>query len=262
MSDTRGPRTALVMAGTKGIGRGCADALTHAGMSVAVCARTPADVQAAVEQLRADGGDAHGIVGDVSNGSEFDRIFDEADAALGRLDVLVANAGGPPPGSFESLDDDAWRTGYELTLMSAVRSIRLAVPRMRANGHGRIIVIGSSSVRQPIPGITLSNTFRPALAGLVKNLAVELAADGITVNMVSPGRIDTDRVRSLDAGRAERENRDVEDVRRASQASIPMGRYGTVQEISALVAFLASDEASYITGQAPLVDGGLVPTLP
>jgi 3-oxoacyl-[acyl-carrier protein] reductase len=146
--------------------------------------------------------------------------------------------------------------------MSAVRAIRLAVPRMRAGGFGRIIVIGSSSVRQPVAGITLSNAFRPALAGLVKNLAVDLAGDGITVNMVSPGRIDTGRVRSLDAGRAQREGRDADEVRRSSEASIPMGRYGTVHEIGALVAFLASDAAGYITGQTPLVDGGMVPTLP
>ena len=255
-------RVALVMAGTKGIGRGCADLLVRDGRKVVVCARTAADVEAVVDELNAGGGQAHGVVGDVSDVDDLERIFAEVDAACGRLDVLVANAGGPPAGAFLSLDDDAWRRGFELTLMSAVRAIRLAVPRMRAGGFGRIIVIGSSSVRQPIAGITLSNAFRPALAGLVKNLAVELAGDGITVNMVSPGRIDTDRARSLEAARAHREGRDVEEIRHARETSIPMGRYGTVHEIGALVAFLASEAAAYITGQTPLVDGGLVPTLP
>ena len=255
-------RVALVMAGTKGIGRGCADRLGEAGFGVAVCARTAADVDAAVTALRDDGVEAHGVVGDVSDVQSLEDVFAGVDEVFGRLDVLVANAGGPPPGGFLALDDDAWRVGFELTLMSAVRAIRLAVPRMQAHGYGRIIVIGSSSVRQPVPGIALSNAFRPALAGLVKHLAGELAGHGITVNMVSPGRIETDRVRSLDQARAQREGRDAQDVRRASEASIPMGRYGTIHEIGALVAFLASEQASYITGQTPLVDGGLVPTLP
>lgn len=259
-SDER--RVALVMAGTKGIGRGCADRLGAAGFGVAVCARTAADVDAAVTALRDDGVDAHGVVGDVSDVRSLESVFAAVDEVFGRLDVLVANAGGPPPGAFLALDDEAWRAGFELTLMSAVRAIRLAVPRMQAHRYGRIIVIGSSSVRQPVPGIALSNAFRPALAGLVKHLSGELAGHGITVNMVSPGRIETDRVRSLDQAKAQREGRDVQDVRRASEASIPMGRYGTTAEIGALVAFLASEQASYITGQTPLVDGGLVPTLP
>ena len=255
-------RAALVMAGTKGIGRGCAEQLAAAGLAVAVCARTGADVAATVEHLRGAGAQAHGIVADVSDPVDLAAAFDTVDEAFGRLDVLVANAGGPPPGDFMDLADEHWLIGYQLTLMSAVRAIRHAVPRMRTGRSGRIVVIGSSSVRQPVSGIALSNAFRPALAGVVKHLAAELAADGITVNMVSPGRIDTDRVRQLDERAAERSGSSYEAVRRTEEAGIPMGRYGAATEIGALVAFLASEQAGYITGQTPLVDGGLVRSLP
>jgi len=261
-ADARTARAALVMAGTKGIGLGCAQALAGAGFAVAVCARTAGDVDATATLLRAGGAHAHGVVADVSDGESLAAVFESVDEVFGRLDVLVANAGGPAPGDFMALGDDDWRAGYELTLMSSVRAIRHAVPRMRAGGYGRIVVIGSSSVRQPVSGIALSNAFRPALAGLVKHLAGELAPDGITINMVSPGRIDTDRVRDLDERAARRDGTSYERSRRSAEAGIPMGRYGSISEIGALVAFLASEQASYITGQTPLVDGGLVPTLP
>jgi 3-oxoacyl-[acyl-carrier protein] reductase len=255
-------RTALVMAGTKGIGRGCAEQLARGGTQVAVCARTREDVAATAAELRALGVEALGVAADVADPEQLAGVFTAVDATFGRLDVLVANAGGPPPGTFDDLDEDGWRTGYERTLMSAVRAIRHALPRMRAVGGGRVIIIGSSSVRLPVPGITLSNTFRPALAGLTKSLAEELGRDGITVNMVSPGRIDTERVRALDERVAGQRGTSVEEARRAAEGAIPMGRYGTPSEIGALVAFLASPEAAYITGQTPLVDGGMVPTLP
>lgn len=255
-------RVALVMAGTKGIGRGCADELARSGLRVAVCARSAGEVDRAVRELEALGTQAVGATADVSDPRQLEGVFAAVDEAFGRLDVLVANAGGPPPGTFDALDDEAWDTGYQLTLMSAVRAIRHAVARMRRERYGRIVIIGSSSVRQPISGITLSNVYRPALAGLTKTLATELAPLGITVNMVSPGRIDTDRVRTLDERAAERAGTTVEEARAASEARIPAGRYGEPEEIGALVAFLASERAGYVTGQTPLVDGGMVPTLP
>jgi 3-oxoacyl-[acyl-carrier protein] reductase len=219
-------------------------------------------VDDAVAAIGRDGGEAIGLAADVSKAGDIRTIFDLADQTYGRVDVLVANAGGPPPGPFESLTDEAWREAFELTLMSAVRSINLAIPRMRAVGYGRIIVLGSSSVRMPLANLALSNVFRPGLVGAVKTLAVELAGDGITVNMVSPGRVDTDRVRGLDEGRAKREGTTYEEARSRSERTIPMGRYGRPADVGELVAFLASERAGYITGQSILVDGGLVPSLP
>ncbi len=255
-------RVALVTAASRGLGFASAGALAAAGHDLVVGARDPARLEAAAARLRAHGVEVAAVPVDVADATALEGVFEHVDARFGRLDVLVANAGGPPPGTFGDLDDDAWQRGFELTLMSAVRSLRLAIPRMRAGGFGRLVVIGSSSVRQPLPGLVLSNAYRPALAGVVKSLAVELGPDGITANLVSPGRIDTDRVRSLDAGRAERTGRAVEEVRAEAETSIPMGRYGEPAELGAAVAFLASESAGYLTGQSLLVDGGLVPTLP
>lgn len=255
-------RVAVVMAASRGLGRGCAEALATQGFRLVLCARSQQGVDDAVAAIGRDGGEAIGLAADVSKAGDIRTIFDLADQTYGRVDVLVANAGGPPPGPFESLTDEAWREAFELTLMSAVRSINLAIPRMRAVGYGRIIVLGSSSVRMPLANLALSNVFRPGLVGAVKTLAVELAGDGITVNMVSPGRVDTDRVRGLDEGRAKREGTTYEEARSRSERTIPMGRYGRPADVGELVAFLASERAGYITGQSILVDGGLVPSLP
>lgn len=255
-------RVALVMAASKGIGRACAEALAADGFRLVICARGGRDLDRAVAHLKADGADVMAIRADVSSGSDIHDLFLHCDQAFGRLDVLVCNAGGPPSGSFEDLSDESWCAAYELTLMSAVRAIREAIPRMRAGGYGRLIMIGSSSSRSPLPNLALSNVFRPALVGLVKMLAQELARDLITVNMVSPGRIATDRVRSLDEDRANRTASSYAEVRANSESRIPLGRYGTPGELASVVAFLASTKASYVTGQNILVDGGLVASIP
>lgn len=252
---------AVVTAASKGLGRACAEALVAAGYRVVICARQAATVEEAVSELRALGAEAVGLTADVTSLADLEGVFDAADLSFGRLDVLVANAGGPPPGDFLTVTDQQWHTAYELTLMSAVRAMRLAIPRMRARG-GRIIVIGSSSVKQPIDRLVLSNAFRPALLGVVKTLAREVAAQDITVNMVSPGRIETERVRAIDEAEAAARGVSIETVRTAVEESIPMGRYGRPVDLAALVVFLASPASGYITGQSILVDGGLVSALP
>jgi 3-oxoacyl-[acyl-carrier protein] reductase len=256
---TTGSRTALVLAGSRGLGFASARALAAAGLQIALCGRSAESLATAAAEL---GPDVLTVTADVASTADLERVFSSVDKRFGRLDVLVANAGGPPPGRFDQVGDDAWQSAFELTLMSAVRSMRLAVERMRPRGFGRILVIGSSSVRQPIDGLVLSNAFRPALAGVVKTLAAEVARDGITVNLVAPGRFDTDRVRELDERRASDRGQSYEDFRAASEKSISAGRYGRPEEVGSLVAFLASDDAAYLTGQSLLVDGGMVAALP
>jgi len=257
-----GRRVALVLAGSRGLGRAAAEALATSGHALAVCARSEAGVASTSQVIAEHGVPALGLVADVASAVELEHVFDEIDDNFGRLDVLVANAGGPPAGRFLETEDSAWAEAFELTLMSAVRAMRLAVERMQRGGFGRIVVIGSSSVRQPIDGLVLSNAFRPALAGVVKTLAGEVARDGITVNLVAPGRFDTDRVRELDEGRALARGIDYAAYRHSFEQSIPSGRYGRPEELGALIAFLASDTAAYLTGQSLLIDGGMIAALP
>lgn len=258
--DSREP-VALVLGGSRGLGHASAQRLAVRGIPVAICGRMEADVKSATSRL-ATQGPALGVVADVSDRESLSRAITRVRDALGPIGILVANAGGPTPGSFVTISLEDWDAAYSLTLMSVVQSIREVLPDMRSVGAGKIVIIGSSSIRRPIPGLVLSNTFRPALNGLVKDLSVALAGDGITVNMVAPGRIDTDRVRQLDEAAAQRQGVTVEDVRAVSAKSIPMGRYGRADEFGAMVAFLASEEASYITGQSILVDGGMTASLP
>lgn len=252
---------ALVLAGSRGLGAASALALHEQGAQVAVCARTQESLDRATTYWP-EGSTIQGFVADVSEGAQVTSLVERVTAELGAPGVVVANAGGPPPGGFFELDTSDWDLAFRLTLMSVVSLIRASAPAMRARGFGRIIVLGSSSVRRPLPRLALSNAFRPAIDGIVKDLAAELAPFGITVNMVCPGRIDTERVRQLDAQEAQRTGLSIEQIQTASQASIPAGRYGQPAEIGAMVAFLASEAASFITGQAIFVDGGQTRTLP
>lgn len=257
---SRDRRVALVLAGSRGMGRGAALALARDGDRVAITGRDEASLSATCEELVALGAEPISVVSDVADPQALAAVFERIDEVYGRLDVLVANAGSPPRGPFPTITDADWEHAYDLTLMSVVRAIGHAAERMERGG--RIVIVGSSSVKRPIPNLTVSNVMRPALNGLVKALAVELAPQGITVNIASPGRIDTGHARNSDERRAAKRGVDYEVVRAEYEATIPMGRYGSGEEFGHTVAHLCSAQAGYVTGQSILVDGGLVSTLP
>ena len=243
------------MAGSRGLGHATAQALLQSGLRVTFCSRTNESLEEAARNL-GNPPLARGLQADVTDPQALVGALDAA-ASDSPIDILVVNSGGPASGGFLSLDTEDWRRGYDTVVNSAVVAINCVLPSMLGRGFGRIIVIGSSSVRKPLPNLTLSNVFRPALAGLVKDLAVAHASSGVTVNMVSPGKIDTERVARLDAERARRMELDVPQYREQAQKEIPAGRYGTPNEFAAMVRFLASEEAGYITGQSVLIDGAL-----
>lgn len=253
-------KLALVTAATGGLGFATARALVAEGAHVAICGRDEGRVDHAVVELKKVG-EATGFVADVSRAEELERLFSQVQDSLGGLDILVSNAGGPPSGGFSALDESKWDQAYGLTLQSVVRSVRLALPLMRARGGGRILTIVSSSVKRPLPNLLLSNVFRPAVQGLCKSLSVELAPDNIQVNCLAPGRIETERVNELDTALADKQGKSFEEVRRASLGSIPMGRLGEPDEFGRVAAFLCSETARYMTGSTVFVDGGAVTCL-
>ncbi|HLU83410.1 MAG TPA: SDR family oxidoreductase, partial [Trueperaceae bacterium] len=255
-------KRALVLAGSAGLGFAVARQLSLEGARVTLCSRDLNRARSAAAEIAAEtGGTVAGEMADVADASSLERLFASTVATMGGLDVLVCNAGGPPPGGFKSLAEESWDHAYQLTLMSVVRSVRLALPHFTETGGGSVLVLGSSSVKQPIPNLLLSNVFRPAIHGLVKHLTEELAPAGVRVNMLSPGRVLTGRIEQLDAAQAKREDRSVEEVRADSVGRIPLGRLGTPEEFGKVAAFMVSDAASYLTGSSLLVDGGMVRAL-
>jgi 3-oxoacyl-[acyl-carrier protein] reductase len=252
-------RVALVTAASKGLGRATATRLAAEGARVIISSRGADQLARTAQEIaEATGAQVEHCPADVSDGADLDRLLREARERLGGVDVLVNNAGGPRPGGFDALDDAAWQQAFELNLLSTVRLFRGVLPHMREQRWGRIVTVASSSMRQPIDDLTLSNTFRVGILGLAKSLALEVAGDGVLVNTLGPGRIATDRVAELDATRAERTGQSVEEVRAQGEAAIPIGRYGTPEEFADVAAFLASGANTYVTGQNLLVDGGLV----
>jgi 3-oxoacyl-[acyl-carrier protein] reductase len=252
-------RVALVAAASRGLGRAIAEELAMEGAAIVMCARNPD----ALERARAEiaertGVGVHAVVADVATQDGIDTVTAEALARFGRVDVLVTNAGGPPPGPFEAHGWDAWERAVQLTLRSAVELTRLVLPGMKDRRWGRIINVTSITVKQPVDGLMLSNSIRAAVTGFARTLATEVASFGITVNNILPGYTRTERVEQLNRATAEREGIPVADVQRRLEAQIPMQRLGEPREFAALAAFLASERAGYITGQSMAVDGGWI----
>ena len=236
-------RRALVTAASKGLGRACAAALASEGARVFIASRSAADIERAAGEIGAAGW----LAADVSDAGQVEMLVAAALEQLGGLDVLICNAGGPPPGGFQATDEAGWLKGYDLTLMSAVRLIRAALPHLKRSDQARIVIITSITARQPIDELVLSNAYRPAVTGLAKSLCRELGPDGVTVNCIAPESVLTDRVRQLQelAGRAGLGGQD-----------LPLRRMGKPEEVGALCAFLASGPAGFITGQTVGIDGG------
>ena len=246
-------RRALVTAASKGLGRGCAAALAGEGARVFIAARGSDELARTAGEIGAAGF----LAADVSEEGVPERLVEAAVEALGGLDILVVNAGGPPPGTFESTPLESWEVGFNLTLMSAVRLSKAALPRLKESDQARIVAITSTSVREPIGNILLSNAFRSAVVATLKTMAVEYAPLGITVNNIAPGRFRTDRILQTSKATAERMGISVEEAVAQAEKEIPAGRMGDPAEFGAVCAFLCSRQAGYLTGQTIAVDGAL-----
>jgi 3-oxoacyl-[acyl-carrier protein] reductase len=250
-------KRALVMAASRGLGYACARALAAEGCDLVICSRDEQRIATAADTIRRETGvRVHGVASDVSGEGEARRLVEAVVSHLGGLDIVVHNAGGPPAGDTASMTEAQWQKAFEQNMLSLVRIVNAAVPELKKAGGGRIITIASSSIKQPIPNLVLSNALRAGVWGFAKTLSRELGPEKILVNVVAPGRIQTERIEELDQANATKSGKPVEDVKKSSVANVPLGRIGRTDEFANVVVFLASEAASYVTGQAITVDGG------
>ncbi|MEH6831307.1 MAG: SDR family oxidoreductase [Sulfitobacter sp.] len=252
-------KRALVLASSRGLGLGCAEHLAAEGVHVLLTGRSEERLAQAAAAITAKGqGKADYVVCDLTDSVAVETLASAAAEILGGVDILVNNTGGPPPGRMVDADLTVLASQFDTMVMNVIAMTARLLPAMQAQKWGRVITLGSSGVLQPIPNLGLSNALRSALVGWSKSLSNDVAADGVTVNMLLPGRIHTERVDELDAAAAKRTGKSLEDTRTASRATIPTGRYGTVEEFASVCTFLASTQASYVTGSLIRCDGGAI----
>jgi 3-oxoacyl-[acyl-carrier protein] reductase len=252
-------KRALVLGSTKGIGQGIATMLAQEGAKVAVCGRSADDARTVAEEISGSTGEpVKSYSVDLTDKASVGALIDAVGKDFGGIDIVINNGGGPPPGGVADVAMEVWEAQYRPLFLSQVEITNAFLPGMRERGWGRVLVVASSGTVQPIPHLGISNTLRVALTNWAKSLAAEIAADGVTVNTVLPGRIHTARVDRIDVNEAKTGNKDVELVRADSRATIPANRYGTVEEFASVSAFLVSDCAGYVTGTVTRVDGGFI----
>lgn len=250
-------KRALVLASSRGLGLGIATALSQEGVNVLLCGRSSEKLAENCERINASGkGEADWVRADLAEDDAVTALVKAVEEKLGGVDILVNNTGGPTPGTTADMSAEKLETYFQTMVLRVITLTNALLPGMKAQGWGRILTVASSGVVEPIPNLALSNTLRGALVGWNKTLASEVAGQGITANMILPGRIHTDRIDELDGANATRQGKSLEDIRSASIASIPAKRLGKVEEFGAVGAFLCSEPAGYVTGSMLRVDGG------
>jgi 3-oxoacyl-[acyl-carrier protein] reductase len=254
-------KTALVLAGGGGLGRAIAESLAREGANIAVAGKGADSIAATQAALAPIGIKNLGLIWDLSDLTQIDGHISKIERELGPVDILVNNTGGPPPTTASGQDPALWSKHFQSMVLSVIATTDRVLPNMRTRHWGRIITSASSGVATPIPNLAISNALRLSLLGWSKTLSREVAKDGITVNVVLPGRVATSRIKFLDEAKAKREGRTLEDVEGENIASIPAGRLGKPEEYGDVVAFLASERAAYITGSVVRVDGGMIPSI-
>jgi 3-oxoacyl-[acyl-carrier protein] reductase len=252
-------KIAMVGGASKGLGFAVARALAAEGAVVSITSRDKSAIEKAAATIKGESGvDVLSVAAELSSADAIAQWHKATVDRFGGVDLLFANTGGPPAGPVLSFDDDAWRKNFELLVMSVIRAVRLVVPSMQSRGGGAILVGTSSSVKEPIANLALSNVLRASVASLAKTLSLELAPSRIRVNNLIPGRIATDRLHQLDEGNAKRAGISIDEQQKRAEAAIPLARYGGPDEFGRMAAFLLSDAAAYITGASVQVDGGLI----